>query len=187
MTVSNRLEAEIQEQLRNWRTNPIRRNWAVMRRDHSWVVADTSIMRGDHKTAAKAVHEMVQEVGHWADFYNAACLMARCISLVVDDRRVSETERRSLARDYVNEGRSFLKRAIAAANGDLKVARVMSDPELEPLRSNDGFMVPPEGLLSPRQSREVSDLQRETAVQTDRRSKGSFLESLIRALGPWSV
>lgn len=137
-TVSGRLDLAIQEQWEDIKQHPVSPNWALCRRNQSWIVAETMLHAGDHSAAAQAAKELAAESSdQWQGCYDAACLLAHCVSLALKDDRLSERDRAKLARSYASQAVKFLRSAVH--KGFHEFTRLARDPDLKPIRSHGGF------------------------------------------------
>lgn len=136
--VNDRLDAAIEAEQDELKHHPTHPDWRLCRRNQSWIVAETLLRSGDHGAAAHAAAEMVRDCGEQAqDCYDAACLMARCAALAMNDQHLAERDRARLARSYAGEAVRFLRLAIR--NGFQDVGTLGKDPDLEPLKAHRAF------------------------------------------------
>lgn len=135
--VSARLDIAVEKEQEEIQKHPTSPDWRLCRRNQSWIVADLMIQSGDHPAAAKAATEMAEECTCWQECYDAACLMARCVSLAVHDISLSERDRAKLSRRYARQAVLLLKSAIR--KGFQQFERLTQDPDLGPLRSHHDF------------------------------------------------
>ena len=136
--VSERLELAIRRQLDDIQQHPTRPNLRLCGRNHYWVQAEIGAQTGDHTAAAHAATEMTHELNdEWQTWYDGACLLARCVSLVMNDGKLSAAERAKFARSYSSQAVKFL--VLAMHKGFREVGRLTRDSDLKPVRSNSAF------------------------------------------------
>jgi hypothetical protein len=137
-SLSDRLDMAIEEECAEIRKHPTSPDWRLCRRNQTWIVADLLIHSRDYAAAARAACEMASECSdHWQECYDAACLMARCVALVLNDETLTAKDRSRLTRSYSSQAIRFLKSA--SDKGFQDFARLSKDPDLTPLRNYHGF------------------------------------------------
>jgi hypothetical protein len=100
--------------------------------------AQAQLGLGEHAAAAAAAEEMLPfEADPPKDAYTAACVLAQCVSLADKDAKLSEPERKELARHYADRAVALLRQAVAKGYKD--VAKVEKEQDLDALRSRDDF------------------------------------------------
>lgn len=72
-----------------------------------------------------------------ADAYDAACLLARCISIVATHDQLNDSQRNAAARFYGDAAMKTLQDAVSKGYKD--VAKIREDRNLAPLRERDDF------------------------------------------------
>jgi hypothetical protein len=103
-----------------------------------WRTAEALLELKDHAAAAAAAEQFLRtEVEPPRDAYTAAGLLAGCVRLAADDESLAEDNRRALATTYGDRALAALRRAID--KGAKEVAKIGSDPSLDPLRTRDDF------------------------------------------------
>jgi tetratricopeptide (TPR) repeat protein len=90
---------------------------------------------------AAAADAALERRAHWPEdpneLYAVACDLALCIPLIDQGRGDGADERRAERRKYLDLALETLRQAIRAGYGD--IARMRSDPDLDPLRSSEEF------------------------------------------------
>jgi tetratricopeptide (TPR) repeat protein len=101
-------------------------------------LAQTLVELGDHAAAAAAAELLVQlAVDPANDLYNAARLLARCVSPAAKDSRLPEPQRLELAGNYTKRAMSYLLGAVEKGFRDHEL--MTRDGDLDALRSRDDF------------------------------------------------
>jgi serine/threonine protein kinase/tetratricopeptide (TPR) repeat protein len=103
-------------------------------RDHLEALAATRRGLGDHAQTATTADELAGFGFQPArDTYNAARLLAACVTLAGKDDRLAVAKREELARLYADRALAMLQRILEYGFTD--VAGLKNDPDLEPLRA----------------------------------------------------
>jgi hypothetical protein len=94
--------------------------------------------RADHAQVAATVDELERFGFEPAKGpYDAACLLARCTTLVQKDALLAELKRKELAQSYADRAMALLRQSVARGYKD--AAHMKKDPDLEPLRARQEF------------------------------------------------
>jgi len=132
------LESTLQHRKAAVRRNPRHKNYLDSFRTDSWQLADVHARQGEHAQVARTVSECLQVgAGQGPVFYAATRLLARCVTLVKEDQRLSDAQRKELAHSYADEAMAALRQAIQ--NGYEEVTKLKADTDLDPLRNRDDF------------------------------------------------
>jgi serine/threonine protein kinase/tetratricopeptide (TPR) repeat protein len=117
---------------------PKDRDFRESYRDHLVAVGQTRLGLADHAAAGTIAAE-VDRFGYEPakDTYDAACLLARCVTLANKDAALPEARRKELAHSYSQKALTHLQQAVARGFKD--VARMKKDPDLEAVRTRDEF------------------------------------------------
>jgi tetratricopeptide (TPR) repeat protein len=98
------------------------------------MLATTLLALREHDGAAGAARELARIFpDQFADAYEAACYLARCVPLAVQDVQLSEKDRISLAQQYGDQAIEVLRAAIR--NGFRDAAHLDQDADFNPLRA----------------------------------------------------
>jgi tetratricopeptide (TPR) repeat protein len=101
-------------------------------------LSETRLLLGDHRQARNAAATILYDpYGVAADYYRIACLFARSAALAKKDTKLTDTLREGLVSSYGYDAVAALREA--RKTGFQDVARLESDPDLNPLRSRDDF------------------------------------------------
>jgi tetratricopeptide (TPR) repeat protein len=101
-------------------------------------LAQAQLKLGAHVAAARAAEDMVRIIhAPKNDSYEAACILAACMSLAEKDARLPEAKRRALAAGYAERAVVLLRQAFA--HGYKGAARLKKDKVFDPLRSRPDF------------------------------------------------
>jgi tetratricopeptide (TPR) repeat protein len=115
--------------------NPV---YQQLYRNNRGNLADILVQQGDHTAAMEAAGELIQAaVDPKNDFYNAACLMARCVPLADRDNRLLESQQKEKARTYADCALATLRQAVQYGFQDAR--RMKKDAALHALRSSPEF------------------------------------------------
>jgi serine/threonine protein kinase/tetratricopeptide (TPR) repeat protein len=107
------------------------------RNNRSWL-GQTLVGLGDHAAAADAAAQLIEAaIDQRADVYNAACFLARCLSLAERDTELSEAQRKERAEAYADRAMATLRQAVQ--NGYKDFSHMKKDSDLDPLRSRADF------------------------------------------------
>lgn len=88
---------------------------------------------GDHAGVPPVVAELLEYTATPAtDTYDAACFLARCVSLAEHDARLFGPARYLLAQQYADKAMTYLARAVQLGFRDS--GHIRKDPDLNPLR-----------------------------------------------------
>jgi hypothetical protein len=110
---------------RNARHPEYRRELRSQYQNLAW----TLLQVGDHAGAARATKEMAGLFPDQAqNTYNAACFMARCVSLAQKDAQLSAAQQKELARAYVEQAAAFLRQT--TAQSPPKLDRIKDEKEV---------------------------------------------------------
>ncbi len=103
-------------------------------------LAETHVQLGKHAEAARAAAELPRlDPEGWRAYRRAAGFLARCVPLAELDTRLSENERRALARTYADRAMTWLREAIR--RGLLEIDQLREAPDLAPLRLRPDFQM----------------------------------------------
>jgi eukaryotic-like serine/threonine-protein kinase len=132
------VEKAIEYQQAAIKLNPQEKKFHEFLRNHQSVLAGILVQLGQHAHAARAAMSLADSsVDPANDHYNAACYLARCVSLANLDATLPLEQRTALAEDYVLRALSQLKLSIAAGYMDFDHMR--QDNDLTALRDRDEF------------------------------------------------
>jgi WD40 repeat protein/tetratricopeptide (TPR) repeat protein len=132
------LEEAVTHQRAALQKNPGHPTYRLFLRIHYFYLAETLVRSGDHAEASRLAGRVVQGApdprmgGFWG-----AGLLARCMTLVEKDPRLSAERRRQLGQSYGDAALKFLRQAI---EGGFKITGSLKDhPDLKPLRGRPDF------------------------------------------------
>lgn len=134
----------------------VNRDHAVYReilRDNYQNLAEVLIQCQDHAAAAGAARALAGVFPDSAmDCYFAACFLARCAQLVLDDAQLDSSSRASLPQSYADESVAMLRQAIGKGFADLP--RFQNDREtvLQAVSGRSDFQVLAQELAARRNS-----------------------------------
>jgi serine/threonine-protein kinase len=101
-------------------------------------LAETLVELGEHAAAANTADQLIQAaVDPAGDFYDAACIFARCSSLAERDSALSELQRKEQVQAYADRAMTTLQQAVQ--KGYKNAAHMKKDGDLDPLRSRADF------------------------------------------------
>jgi hypothetical protein len=107
-------------------------------RTHTAIMAEVFGSLSDHAGAADAADELVRFGYEPAeDAYTASWIIARCVGLAEDDRRLSKIDLEVLKKSYSDRTMAHLHSAVR--HGFKDVARVKKEKAYQPLRPRDDF------------------------------------------------
>jgi serine/threonine protein kinase len=117
---------------------PTERAFRQSYRDYLVSLAQSQLGLGDHYKVAATGGELAS-FGYEPpkDTYNAACLLARCVTLADKDAALPQARRQELAQSYSQQAMVLLHQAVAKGFNDL--ALMEKDTDLESLRSKEEF------------------------------------------------
>jgi serine/threonine-protein kinase len=88
-------------------------------RNHYWGLAIATSQQGDHKAVAAAARELPKLFPEsWEEYHRAACFTAACVSIAVNDEKISIAERKQLGEEYGAHAVELLRQAIAKGYKD---------------------------------------------------------------------
>ncbi len=101
-------------------------------------LSDTLIKLGEHADAAKTVAQLVNDSpGSASDRFRAGALLARCVPLAANDKRLESTRRADLAQAYANESVELLRDSLKRGHRDDEALK--SDHSFDALRLRADF------------------------------------------------
>jgi serine/threonine-protein kinase len=107
-------------------------------RDNREDLGTTQVLLALHAEAAATAEELVQAaVQPSDDYYNASCILSRCVPLAAKDAKLPEAKRKELSRRYADRALELLKQAVAKGWKD--AAHMKKDTDFDPLRQRDDF------------------------------------------------
>jgi serine/threonine-protein kinase len=120
------------------RVYPLNQFYREIASENRHLLAQARLGQGEYAAAVTAAEEMLR-VGFKpvTNAYNAACLVARCVRLVIEDQKLPETKRRELAQSYADRAVVLLRQSVA--KGFKNLAQMKADKDLDPLRSHKDF------------------------------------------------
>jgi serine/threonine-protein kinase len=102
------------------------------------VSVEVLLRQGKHEQASKAADELAGIPPDYAtNLYNAACLLARCVSVVAKDKNLPQEKCQELMKGYGDRAMARLTESMAKGFSSMELLR--TDPDLRPLRDREDF------------------------------------------------
>ena len=133
------LEQAITNQQAALKISPQSLRFRQFLRNHYLNLADILLRQQEHSEAARITAEMVHvetdEEG--SDSYNAACLLARCVSLARNDAKLTQIVQQATAEAYADDVVELLDQAAGSGWNDFEHMRL--DADLDSIREHPGY------------------------------------------------